>query len=134
MDMAEILDTLTVGQPSTVKTQGTTKEKTLEELGEFHFLTSADKVGLPQEDKRYVKRSCKTCYGRGYVVQLIKSGRRDRHYQTCACVNKGYVRVRLELEKLAEKLSKDVTTDADGNEGTVGMAEGRKLALAQLGY
>lgn len=105
MDMKSILDTLQTAVPSAVATSAPAKKpKTLEELFEtpFTFSTAQDKVGLPMEHKTYVKRGCNDCYGRGYVIQT-GGGRR---YQTCGCLNRGYVKTRRAVEAEADQLVK----------------------------
>lgn len=78
-----------------------------------------DQVGLPKNHPSYVKRSCKTCYGRGYRVvsagvRLHDDGRKTKtpgtRYVACTCVENGYKRALVELGRLVRselKFAKD---------------------------
>lgn len=104
MDMNEILEqVITPDAPKVAKSR--------DDLGDFKFAETKDKVGLPVEHKLYVKRSCKQCYGRGYIVQTFGGYR----YQACGCVNKGYVRTRKEFERkvaATQKTYPELTVEA----------------------
>ena len=76
---------------------------------EFTFNTAPDKIGLPMEHPKYVKKTCKTCYGRGWQAQVIGDGYRDvggikvsnetRTFYACACVHSGYTKTRLAAQQ-----------------------------------
>lgn len=86
------------------------------EPGPFVFGTGRDHVGLPLEHPAYAKTSCRECsYGRGYVTVLLGNGYvktgpatkrpiRARDRNVCACVHKGYTRVRLDFDRRVEAL------------------------------
>jgi hypothetical protein len=130
MDMKQILDTLQVTAPAAVATTGPAKkEPTREELLATPYSMSTavlDKVGLPMEHPSYAKSSCNSCYGRGYIIQTV-GGRR---YQTCGCVNKGYVRTRKAFEaKVADTLAGYVGSDLDGAKKAV-----QERYLKEMGF
>lgn len=79
----------------------------LEDMPPFVYNEAPDQVGLPLEHARYCKRSCKWCYGRGYVIQTIPR----RHYQICNCVHRGYTRMRLRFDRETLALMKAGTTE-----------------------
>lgn len=64
-------------------------------LPPFAFTDDKDPQGVLKGHPSYVKRSCNTCYGRGYVVQTSRGPRR---YQYCNCVHRGYERARKRFE------------------------------------
>jgi hypothetical protein len=64
-------------------------------LPPFSFSEAKDPQGVLMGHSSYVKRSCNTCHGRGYVIQTSKGPRR---YQNCTCVNNGYARARKRFE------------------------------------
>lgn len=101
MDIDQIIETLQIQAPTALSTVVTPpKEKTLEQLlaTPFKFLDTKDKIGLPMEHADYVRQRCNDCYGLGYVIQL----RGGRHYETCHCVNRGYMRTRKAVEREAD--------------------------------
>ncbi len=88
----------------------------------YVFTKSKDDVGLPHEHPRYVKKSCKSCHGRGYQIQYFNGGARiqigeagdgagggkhfehvQRLYQACKCQIARYNSVRNEVEQIARK-------------------------------
>ena len=84
-----------------------------ETTGIFKFNETLDSVGLPLESVVYVKRNCKTCYGRGFIrlvvmdgtvgvvfddVHNVKVKNPERKFRVCDCMNRGYIRARKELE------------------------------------
>ena len=89
-------------------------EKTFEELGtEYPFSDAKDAVGIPLEDKAYVKRSCKNCNGRGGVI-MTPAKQSGRRWVACGCLRKGYVRARhafdlrmAQIKKLVEQAQKN---------------------------
>jgi hypothetical protein len=80
----------------------------------FVFNTAPDKIGLPMESLRYVKKSCKRCDGRGYQTILVGDGykmvddkrvaRRARKTLLCFCVHQGYTKTRLGVERSIEQM------------------------------
>lgn len=65
-------------------------------LPPFSFDDAKDPQGVLKGHPSYVKRSCNTCYGRGYVIQTSYGPRR---YQHCSCVQRGYERARKRFER-----------------------------------
>lgn len=79
----------------------------------YEFNQNPDQIGLPTESRFYIKNNCKKCYGKGYLIYLIKDGfffdketkvkkvNENRACSPCPCINVGYVRTRKMLENQA---------------------------------
>lgn len=73
------------------------EDQTQNVFGFCYLAYSTDKAGVPKARPEYVKRSCNTCYGRGYQIET-KFGR-GRSYIACRCVENGYARAAKEFAK-----------------------------------
>lgn len=79
----------------------------------YKFMGAKDQEGLPMEHPAYIKKNCKMCYGRGHQSFLVGDGYHEktrepnpeRVLKACVCVNRGYVRARLEVQRRKRKLA-----------------------------
>jgi hypothetical protein len=100
MNMSDILDELVKPPVAEAPTNPSS----------FSFSTAKDTVGLPVESAKYVKSSCRLCYGRGFQTLLVGNGynqdgtsNKTRAFRVCQCVVKGYTNARIKFDKEVEE-------------------------------